>query len=45
MERETNERRARETAPDGIEPVDDEEFASIEDVGPEPSETAAVDDV
>jgi hypothetical protein len=25
--------------------LDDEEFASIEDTGPEPSENAAVDDV
>jgi len=25
--------------------IDDEEFASVEDVGPEPSENPAVDDV
>ncbi len=43
MERDTNERGGRGAPPDlgG----DDEEFATVEDVGPEPGETPSVDDV
>jgi hypothetical protein len=49
MERESSAvppRRSREggTNPDELG-LDDEEFASIEDTGPEPSENVAVDDV
>jgi hypothetical protein len=49
MEREPAEtpaRRARESsAADDDLALDDEEFASVEDTGPEPSENPAVDDV
>jgi hypothetical protein len=42
MERESVE---RESIVDDEMGIDDEEFASLEDVGPEPSENPAVDDV
>ena len=48
MEREANEQHGRrERSVDDAEILgeDDQEFASVEDVGPEPSESPAIDDV
>jgi hypothetical protein len=46
MERDTNERGRGRPASEGTElGDDDEEFASVEDVGTPPSETLSVDDV
>jgi hypothetical protein len=46
MEREANEEHGRrERSETESLSEDDEEFSSVEDVGPEPSESPAVDDV
>jgi hypothetical protein len=47
MEREANEHHGRRerAADDELLGEDDQEFASLEDVGPEPSESPPIDDV
>jgi len=48
MEREANEehgRRRHDRAESEVVGEDDQEFSSVEDVGPEPSESPAIDDV
>ena len=45
MEREGNRARVEHAVGDDELAIDDQEFASVEDTGPEPGENPAVDDV